>query len=212
MKKFYVLSMILAMAISGWSQATYYWQPNAGGDWTIAANWSTTPTGVGGTPRTTPASTDILIIDKGTTMTITNIPTQTIGRLSILTGSVTLSGPTLAQTLTIANGTGNDFVIANGATMIQASSLENILLSAAGAADISGTYRIDGNYSIGAANTVTTAAAAILCAAIIPRCALSCSKASASGRIRCVLTDFVSTSRPSLRADPMALPISTTLR
>ena len=120
------------------------------GDWTIAANWSTTPTGAGGTPRTTPANTDILIVDKGTTMTISNIPTQTIGRLSIVTGTVTLSGPAAAQTLTIANGTGNDLIVANGATLIQDVSLENIALAASGSADISGTYGINATYNISA--------------------------------------------------------------
>ena len=73
-------------------------------------------------------------------MTLTNIPTQTIGRLSLLSGTVNRSGPAAAQTLTIANGAGNDFIVANGAILIQDATLENIVLAASANADISGTY------------------------------------------------------------------------
>lgn len=161
MKKFYVLSIILVTAMCGWSQTTYYWQSASGGNWTTAANWSTTPTGVGGTARNTPAINDILIVDKGTSMTINSIPSQTIGRLSILSGTVTLSASGGAQTLTISNGSGNDFIISSGATLSHDATLENVILAASATADISGTYQIGAIYNISAGSTITTVTGAI---------------------------------------------------
>jgi hypothetical protein len=94
-------------------------------------------------------------------MNINSIPSQTIGRLTILSGTVTLSAPTGSQTLTISNGTGNDFVVSSGATVVQDISLENIVLQVSSTADIAGTYQIGGIYNISAGNTITTVTGAI---------------------------------------------------
>ncbi|HRF17872.1 MAG TPA: hypothetical protein PK977_06880, partial [Chitinophagaceae bacterium] len=94
------------------AQNTYTWNVAGGGNWNTSGNW--TPA------RTSTAASDILIINNGGTKTITNVPTQTIGRLVIANNtSVTLSGGGGSQTLTIANGTGNDFIIESGSTLIQ---------------------------------------------------------------------------------------------
>ena len=58
-----------------YSQTTYTWNIAGGGSWATAANW--TPT------RTTPAANDILRFTNGGTKLITNVPTQTIGKLQI---------------------------------------------------------------------------------------------------------------------------------
>lgn len=145
------LLLLVALLIAGAvnSQITYTWNVAGGSSWATAGNW--TPT------RTTPAATDILIINNGGTKTITNVPTQTIGRLTISGNTtVTLSGGGGTQTLTIANGTGTDLVVTNGSTLTQNANLENITLSANCTADISGTFIVNGTYNNNATGTVTT--------------------------------------------------------
>lgn len=78
------------------AQTTYTWNQPAGGNWATATNW--TPT------RNTPAGSDILIINNGGTQTITNVITQSIGRLVIGGNTnVTLSPNGGARTLTLSN-------------------------------------------------------------------------------------------------------------
>src|SRR5688500_5781180 len=89
-----IITINLIFGSSAFSQTTYTW--NAGSSsWATTTNW--TPT------RTTPAANDILIINNGGSKTISNVPTQTIGRLEI-SGSTnvtfTSSGTT---TVTIGN-------------------------------------------------------------------------------------------------------------
>lgn len=131
------------------AQNTYTWNVAGGGNWNTSGNW--TPA------RTSTAASDILIINNGGTKTITNVPTQTIGRLVIANNtSVTLSGGGGSQTLTIANGTGNDFIIESGSTLIQNNNLENITLSSGCSADISGIYEVRGTFTTTASGAVTT--------------------------------------------------------
>ena len=131
------------------AQNTYTWNVAGGGNWNTSGNW--TPA------RTSTAATDILIINNGGSKTITNVPTQTIGRLVIASNtSVTLSGGGGSQTLTIANGSGNDFEVEAGSTLIQNSNLENITLSSNCAAEISGVYDVRGTYNTSASGAVTT--------------------------------------------------------
>ncbi|TAE33091.1 MAG: hypothetical protein EAZ92_00945 [Candidatus Kapaibacterium sp.] len=72
--------------------ATYTWQGAAGADWQVAGNW--TPS------RTTPAANDILQFNAGT-HTPTNIPTQTIGQLSIAAGATVSLRGSATNTLTV---------------------------------------------------------------------------------------------------------------
>ena len=131
------------------AQNTYTWNVAGGGNWNTSGNW--TPA------RTSTAATDILIINNGGSKTITNVPTQTIGRLVIASNtSVTLSGGGGSQTLTIANGSGNDIEVEAGSTLIQNSNLENITLSSNCAAEISGVYDVRGTYNTSASGAVTT--------------------------------------------------------
>ena len=131
------------------AQNTYTWNVAGGGNWNTSGNW--TPA------RTAAAATDILIINNGGSKTITNVPTQTIGRLMIANNtSVTLSGGGGSQTLTISNGTGNDFIIESGSTFVQNNNLENITLSANCNADISGIYEVRATYTTTASGAVTT--------------------------------------------------------
>ncbi len=142
-----VMLVVLMPALT--AQTTYTWNQAGSGAWTTSTNW--TPT------RSSPATNDILVISNGGTKTISSVPTQTIGRLTI-SGStnVTLSGPGMTQTLTIGNGTGDDLVVANGSSLTISSTLENIALAASSTADISGTYTNDSDFELGAANVVAT--------------------------------------------------------
>ncbi len=131
------------------AQNTYTWNVAGGGNWNTSGNW--TPA------RTSAAASDILIINNGGSKTITNVPTQTIGRLVIANNtSVTLSGGGGSQTLTISNGTGNDFIIESGSTLVQNNNLENITLSANCSADISGIYEVRATFTTTASGAVTT--------------------------------------------------------
>ncbi|MBX2893183.1 MAG: hypothetical protein KF734_19890 [Saprospiraceae bacterium] len=143
------LFFLIVFVMQGWGQATYTWNLAGGGSWATAANW--TPT------RTTPAANDILVIGGAGAKAITDVPTQTIGRLEITgTTSVTLSAGGGSQTLTIGNGTGDDLIVSSGTSLTIASSLENVVLAASATADISGTYTNNSIYNTSAASTVTT--------------------------------------------------------
>src|SRR5688572_6437069 len=65
-----------------YSQTTYTWNLAGNGSWATANNWSPS--------RTTPAANDILVFNNGGTKTISNVPTQTIGKL-IVTGNTNVS-------------------------------------------------------------------------------------------------------------------------
>lgn len=153
MKKLYFLMIaLLAVTVSSFAQTTYYWQPTNGGNWTTANNWRTNANGTGGS-RNTPANSDILIIDRLSSQTITNVPTQTIGNLRVLSGTVTLQGGG-ANVLTINNGTGADLRVAGDATLIF-SSLSAILGTNA-SAEIAGTVVFNNTFNLQNNGVVTT--------------------------------------------------------
>ena len=102
-----ILSM--AAVFQAAAQATYTWNQAGGGNWATATNW--TPS------RTTPATNDILVINNGGTKTITNVLTQTIGRLLIGGNTnVTLTPNGAARTLTISN-TGSALEVQSGSSL-----------------------------------------------------------------------------------------------
>lgn len=87
--------------------ATYTWNAVGTASWATAANW--TPT------RTTPAASDILQFNAGGSVTVTNVPTQTIGQLAISNNStVLLEAAAASTTLTIGGGSGTDLSVASG--------------------------------------------------------------------------------------------------
>ena len=115
MRKITFLKMMLLAIVmmvgsgSAWGQTTYTW--NAGStDFGTAANW--TPT------RTTPATTDILVFNNGTTNSITGVITQTIGGLLVSGNTIVNLNSTVASTLTIGNGvSGFDLSVENGSQL-----------------------------------------------------------------------------------------------
>lgn len=109
MKQLIIVLVLVTGLLPGYSQTTYTWNQTAGGNWATAANW--TPS------RTSPATTDILVINNGGTQSITNVTTQTIGRL-VVGGStnLTLTPNGGARTLTISN-TGLALQVQSGSTL-----------------------------------------------------------------------------------------------
>ncbi len=91
------------------AQTTYTWNQTGTASYATATNW--TPT------RTTPATNDVLVFNNGATTTVTSVPTQTIGQLTV-TGNtnVTLQAAATA-TLTIAGGTGTDLTVNAGSQL-----------------------------------------------------------------------------------------------
>src|SRR5438094_8884113 len=106
------LAAAFCLALIGpsvFAQTTYTWNQAAGGSWATSTNW--TPT------RTTPASNDVLVFNNGTTQTVTNVPTQTIGQLSVSGNTAITLSATATVTLTIGGGAGTDLSVASGSQL-----------------------------------------------------------------------------------------------
>jgi autotransporter-associated beta strand protein len=86
--------------------ATYSWQGTDNASWAVAANWNPT--------RTTPATNDVLQFNDGTTKTITTVPTQTIGQMSVSNNTAITLQAAAGVTLTIAGGSGDDLTVGAG--------------------------------------------------------------------------------------------------
>ena len=80
----------------GSEEISYVWNQSGSASWSTSTNW--TPT------RTTPATNDILQFNGGGSITVTNVPTQTIGQL-VLSGNTTvnLQPSSSSKTLTVNN-------------------------------------------------------------------------------------------------------------
>ncbi len=77
-------------------QARYVWTHGTSTDWQLAGNW--TPT------RTTPATTDVLIFNENNTLSVTNVPTQTVAELIFTNNTiVTLTAAVAPNTLSVNN-------------------------------------------------------------------------------------------------------------
>lgn len=107
-------ALLAATAVVSQAATTYTWNAASGGDFTVATNW--TPT------RTTPAADDVLVFD-GTaptngTLTVTAMPSQTIGELHIINNGYLKLQTTASQTLTIAgDASSKDLEVAAGSTL-----------------------------------------------------------------------------------------------
>jgi CSLREA domain-containing protein len=114
--------------------STYTWNQTGTASWATAGNW--TPT------RTTPAADDILVFNNGATTTVTSIPTQTIGQLSVSSNTtVNLQAAAAGTTLTIAGGTGTDLSVASGSQLNVnvATNTLKILVGAGATGSVSGS-------------------------------------------------------------------------
>ena len=112
------------------------WVGGATGAWTVGTNWSDC-TGTGGVP----AATDTVSLGSGSTITITDVPTTTIARLSISNSTtVNLQAGAAGNVLTIADGTGTDLDVLSGSALnMNGASALTILLSTGATGSISGS-------------------------------------------------------------------------
>lgn len=92
------------------SQRVFTWNQPGGGDWQVATNW--TPT------RTSPASDDMLVFSLGDSILVTNVPTQTFGRLVLSNSSTVALRGSSPQALTISGRAGTDFDIGTGSRLV----------------------------------------------------------------------------------------------
>jgi hypothetical protein len=115
--------------------ATYHWTGASGTDWTFAGNWVPA--------RTVPALNDRLIFDIGGSWTITNVPAQTIGQLTVMSAtSVTLQGSGI---LGIAGDTGDDLIVAAGCQLnISGTSPVSVSLAAGATGVVNGSTALSG--------------------------------------------------------------------
>jgi hypothetical protein len=130
---------------------TYTWnQIGATASWATPTSW--TPT------RFSPQPTDILIFDNAGTTIATNVPSQTIAKLTLLNNSdVSLQSAAVAQTLTIAGAAGTDLDIPVGSTLQLSSTGANqigIAFTAGTTATIDGSFIINANTAL--TNSLTT--------------------------------------------------------
>jgi hypothetical protein len=143
--------------------STYFWTgAAAGAEFNTGSNWNTAADG-SGTTRTSPQTTDILVIDgagttAGAAASITVNASVSVGVLRITNSTaVTLrSSNTTTRILTITGGTGDEFDIQSGSSLIM-----NNATSAAAIAFSSGvgmTGNIAGTLTLGGStsNAVTT--------------------------------------------------------
>ncbi|MFN6341355.1 MAG: T9SS type A sorting domain-containing protein [Bacteroidota bacterium] len=116
------------------SLPTYTWTGANNASWSTASNWSPN--------RTSPASNDILIFNSNTTLTVTGVPTQTIGTLQVSGSStkITLQASAASTTLSIGNNTGTDLSVSAGCELNISGSNSLSLVTSAGA-----TGSIDGS-------------------------------------------------------------------
>jgi len=96
----FLLALLLASG-GVWGQTTYTWTGSMDNSWNVAENWEGDDILM--SPRTAPAPDDILVISINAS--ITNVPTQIIGRLQINGGATVILSTSGAgvRTLTISN-------------------------------------------------------------------------------------------------------------
>ena len=160
---FFALSFLLTSA-NVFSQATYYWVGGVGPTpWGTAANWNTT-LGGGGSVRTTPNAGDILIFDGsniGTggsgAVTVNTLVTETVAQLKFINNANVTMGHNSTRTITIAGGTGDDYVIEAGSSVTHGYtgniSAITLILSTGTKASVAGTLTLQlGSHKITPAN------------------------------------------------------------
>ncbi|MEP6793997.1 MAG: autotransporter-associated beta strand repeat-containing protein, partial [Saprospiraceae bacterium] len=137
-------------------QTTYIWSGANGASWNVSTNWTPTRTGGG-------ATTDILVFNSGTTLTVIDVNNQTIGKLQI-TGSgsnITLKPVTsTSPTLTISAVATDALTVASGCTLtilgIDAATDRNLNITTSNTSGLE--VNIDGTVIVGYDNGQINAA------------------------------------------------------
>ncbi|MBW6460490.1 MAG: hypothetical protein K0B08_07940, partial [Bacteroidales bacterium] len=103
------------------SSVTYTWTGAIDDDWQVAGNWSPA--------RTAPLMNDILQFNDGGTYTITNVPAQTIGQLTVSAGTKVTLQAAAPATLTIGGDTGDDLAVTGSGSELNISGTSALSLS-----------------------------------------------------------------------------------
>lgn len=141
------LSMALALGAWGWmppqrvaAQTTYTWNQTGTASWIVAGNW--TPS------RDTPAADDILQFNGGSAVTVTNVPSQTIGQLLVTNNTiVNLQAGTANNILTIAGDEGTDLDVQSSALNMTGANALTIFVGTGATGSISGNMTCSGSAS-----------------------------------------------------------------
>lgn len=145
------LSSAFNLPCSGLVGDSYAWSGGTSGDWQVAGNW--TPT------RTIPTSEDILTISSGGSVTIANVPTETIAQF-LVSGNTALELQASANAvLSVGGYTGDDLSIAEGSSFTLGGSDYTIKMNLATGATgtISGNVTFSGtNPAIGLNHQITS--------------------------------------------------------
>jgi hypothetical protein len=155
----FIFAAALCMALisaTAQAQTTYTWQGADGAGFNVSTNWNPT--------RTPTANSDLLVFNTGTTLTVTGVPTTTVGRVTVTNNtSITFQPVGVgSNTLTVGNQTGDDLVIASGSSLTLSANgggdTITLTLAASGTADISGTLTINSGqtYNTNLGSVVTT--------------------------------------------------------
>ncbi|MFT3678920.1 MAG: hypothetical protein QM791_01530 [Ferruginibacter sp.] len=153
MRKIYFLVIALAAFINvSVAQTTYTWVGAATGDYQVSGNWSPA--------RTAPATTDILSFNATAAINLVNVPNQTIGAISIASGTNSVSFATNVSTnvLTLSAATpliyttagtiqAADFLtirLANTTSFTMSSGTFGIATSTGGKINLNGTLVLSG--------------------------------------------------------------------
>lgn len=122
-----------AVSFNASTKPVYLWRVG-NGSFTTASNWSPS--------RTTPSASDILIFNSGS-VTVTNVPTQTIAQLHVLnTGTVVALQSSANIDLTLAGDTGQDLIIDEAAELtFSGGSALRLFLNTGVSGQVHGTFR-----------------------------------------------------------------------
>jgi hypothetical protein len=128
-----VVALFLLGNLKSSGQLSYIWNQAGAASWIEAGNWNPA--------RTIPAIDDILIFDNSSNTTVTNVPSETIGKLSVTNNTtVNLQSGNALNFLTIDNGgAGIDFSVSNGSALnVNGTLVLTILLNTDATGSISG--------------------------------------------------------------------------
>lgn len=128
--------------------SNYVWTGATNSSWVTSSNWSPS--------RTSPASSDFLTFPgSGANTSITNVPTQTVGKMLVTGGSsYTFNAAAAGNSITTNVTSGNAIQIDNGSTLAigNGSTALNVNLPTSGTAEIGGQLNlVNGNFSVAGA-------------------------------------------------------------
>jgi hypothetical protein len=158
MKRALLTCLILLGVYAGFGQTTYYWvggtAASPGVNMTTAANWNTSLNGTGTTRPSSTGATDILVFDGtnigGATPTtgqaLVNINGGvTCGQLKFQNGAnVAFTRTSTTGTINVSGGSGDDFVIEAGSSLLFTTSGGSVVVALAATC----TGSVSGNFSM----------------------------------------------------------------